>query len=68
MHHGAPDPRIREREIARLARTHPDHSHTHVARAVDAAWRLLRTIDDPNLRMVAASFVARQQLSSIYFR
>jgi len=58
----APNPRIREREIARLLRTHPERSDAHIAGAVDAAWHLFRTIDDPDARMIAASFVARQQL------
>jgi len=56
--------RLRAGELDRLGAIRTQRTAANLASAIDAARRLLNTVDDPDVRRLAASFIARQQIAS----
>jgi hypothetical protein len=57
-----PDP-SRQRQLERLAMSHPRCSEAEITAALDLALDLLQRIPDPESRLVTAAYVARQRLA-----
>src|SRR4051812_38706350 len=54
---------LRDRDVDRLGAVRAQRAATNLNSAIDAARRLLNTVDDPDVRRLAESFLARQQLA-----
>jgi hypothetical protein len=50
-------------EVDRLGAMRTQRAAANVASAIDAASRLLKTVDDPDVRRLAESFLDRQQIA-----
>jgi len=54
---------LRDRDVDRLSAVRTQRTAANVTSAIDAALRLLNTVDDPDVRRLAESFLARQQIA-----
>jgi len=54
---------LRDRDVDRLGAVRTQRTAANMTSAIDAAWRLLNTVDDPDVRRLAESFLARQQIA-----
>jgi len=54
---------LRDRDVDRLSAVRAQRTDVNVTSAIDAARRLLNTVDDPDIRRLAESFLARQQIA-----
>ena len=54
---------LRDPDVDRLSAVRAQRTAADLTSAIDAARRLLNTVDDPDVRRLAESFLARQQLA-----
>src|SRR3954452_22413216 len=54
---------LRDPDVDRLTAVRAQRTVANLNSAMDAARRLLNTVDDPDVRRLAESFLARQQLA-----